>query len=237
MDNQKELREMICEIGRRMFLGGMATSNDGNISVRLGTGDILCTPTGISKGYMKPECICRINREGKLLQAGGNYRPSSEIRMHLRVYEKRPDVGAVVHAHPPYATSFEIAGIPLARPIMAEAVVQLGYVPVAPYGTPSTEEVPDSIEPFLKDFNACLLQNHGALAWAGSLEAAYMKLESVEFYARQLFQTRLLGSAKLLDEEKLETLYELRRRMGLGERPPRTFLEKGTAGEELINGD
>ena len=220
MDQEKTIREQICEIGKRMFLRGMATANDGNISVRLGENEFICTPTGISKGYMTPEKLCRIDGQGNVLQAQEGFRPSSEIRMHLRVYEKRPDVGAVVHAHPVYATTFAIAGMGLTQPILPEAVVQLGYVPVAPYGTPSTMEIPDSIEPFLEGFEACLLESHGALTWSKNLEAAYMKMESLEFYARQIYQTRMLGAAKELDTEKLEKLYEVRRKMGMPEVPP-----------------
>ncbi len=113
-------------------------ANDGNISVKLNDNEFLCTPTGVSKGFMTPEFICKVDAQGNVIQANPGFKPSSEIKMHMRVYQKRPDVGSVVHAHPIYATSFAIAGIPLTQPIMPEAVIALGCVPIAEYGTPST---------------------------------------------------------------------------------------------------
>ena len=139
------------------------------------------------------------------------YKVSSEFKMHLRVYEKRPDVNSVVHAHPPYATTYAIAREPLNRPITAEAIVALGEVPVAAYGTPSTTEIPDNIEPLLADYNAMLLANHGALTYGRDLRQAYMRMETVEFYAREMFQTELLGRAVELGENELQKLSKLRK--------------------------
>ena len=145
--NEKDIREQICDIGRRIYNRNMVAANDGNISVKLGDHEFLCTPTGVSKGFMTPDFICKVDENGNVIAANDGFRPSSEIKMHMRVYAKRPDVGAVVHAHPNFATSFAIAGQPLCLPIMPEAVITLGCVPLAPYGTPSTPEIPDSIEP------------------------------------------------------------------------------------------
>lgn len=209
------IKEQICDIGRRMYQRNMVAANDGNISVRISEHEILCTPTGVSKGFMTPEYICKTDEHGNLLEANGNFRPSSEMKMHLKVYEKRSDIMAVVHAHPMFATSFAIAGIPLTQPIMPEAVVNLGTVPLAPYATPSTEEVPQSIVPFLNNYNAILLANHGALAWGKDLMTAYYKLESLEFYAELLYHTRQLGGARELNEEQVEKLYEIKRKLGL----------------------
>lgn len=125
MQNEFELKKLMCEIGRRVYNRGMVAANDGNFSVKLNDNEFLCTPTGVSKGFMTPEYICKVDAKGNVLQANGSFRPSSEIKMHMRVYEKRPDVNAVVHAHPSYATSFAIAGIPLTAPIMPEAVIAL----------------------------------------------------------------------------------------------------------------
>ena len=150
MDQQKTA-ELICEIGRRMYERNMVAANDGNLSVKIGEDEILCTPTGISKGYMTPECICLINQKGELLRANEGYKPSSEIKMHLRVYQERLDVKAVVHAHPVYATTFAIAEQPLEAPILTEAVVSLGRVPVARYARPSTDEVPDSVAEYVQE--------------------------------------------------------------------------------------
>mgnify|MGYP004510931809 CR=1 FL=1 len=138
----------------------------------------------------------------------------------MRVYQKRPDLGAVVHAHPTFATSFAIAGIPLTQPIMPEAVIALGYVPITPYGTPSTMEIPDAIEPYLEHFDAVLLESHGALTWSTDVLAAYMKMESVEFYAELLYKARQLGGAKEFDKENIRKLYEVRKKMEIPGRHP-----------------
>ena len=213
MSDEARIREEICEIGRRIYERNMVAANDGNISVRLDEHTFLCTPTGVSKGYMTPDSICKIDGEGKALETHDGFKPSSEIRMHMRVYQKRPDVGAVVHAHPIYATTFAVMGMALDKPIMTEAVVSLGCVPITEYATPSTGEVPDSIEKYLPDYTAVLLKNHGALTWAADLGEAWMKMESVEFYARLLYQTELLGGAQELEPEKVKKLYEIRSKM------------------------
>jgi len=148
---EAEIKQQICDIGKRIYDRGMVASNDGNISVKISENEFLCTPTGVSKGFMTPEYICKIDSDGKVLEANEGFRPSSEIKMHLRVYKERPDVKSVVHAHPMYATSFAIAGIPLVDPIMPEAVISLGAVPIAEYGTPSTEEIPDAVSKYLQD--------------------------------------------------------------------------------------
>lgn len=209
------LRQKICEIGRRMYERKMVAANDGNISVRLNENEFLCTPTLVSKGYMDPECICKVDIDGNLIESSGGYRPSSEMKMHLRAYSKKSDIKAVVHAHPTFATCFAVARKPLAEPIIAEAIVSLGYVPVAPYATPSTKEVPDSIEPYLNDFEAVLLANHGVLTWSDDLEKAYMRMESVEFYAELIYRTKLMGDAVAFRKEEIEKLYEVRKGMGL----------------------
>lgn len=210
MGSQQEIRQQICEIGRRMYDRRMVAANDGNLSVRVGKNEILCTPTGISKGFMKPEDICKVDEKGNVLEAQKGARPSTEIMMHLRVYEKRPDVQAVVHAHPVFATAFAVAGIPLTQPILPEAVLSLGRVPIAAYGTPSTTEIPDHIEQYLPDHDAILLENHGALTWSADLVSAYYKMESLEFYAELLYRTRMLGGARELEGAALARLYEIR---------------------------
>ena len=218
--NETEIKELICEIGRRMYNRNMVAANDGNISVKLNDNEFLCTPTGVSKGYMPIDCICKVDKKGNIIEAKNGYKPSSELKMHMRVYEKRPDVGAVVHAHPIYATSYAINRIPLSKPITSEAVVSLGYVPVAEYATPSTSEVPDSIEPYLDDFDAVLLANHGALTWADDLISAFMKMESVEYYAQLMYTSSMIGEPKEFTKDQIEKLYEVRRNMGLSGRHP-----------------
>lgn len=207
--NERTLREEICEIGRRMYARRMVAANDGNLSVRLSENEILCTPTGVSKGFMRPEQLCKIDLTGKVLTMAEGFAPSSEVKMHLRVYQKRADISAVVHAHPVFATSFAVMGRALDIPIMPEVIVNFGRVPLAPYGTPSTEEIPDAIEPYLADYQAILLESHGALTWAKDLQTAYMKMESVEFYAELLYRTTQLGGPRELSEEKLKRLREV----------------------------
>ncbi|MGN0492908.1 MAG: class II aldolase/adducin family protein [Acutalibacteraceae bacterium] len=220
MVSEYEIKKQICEIGKRIYNQGMVASNDGNISVKLSDNEFLCTPTGVSKGFMTPEYICKVDKDGKVIQANPGFRPSSEIKMHMRVYKNRPDVNSVVHAHPIYATSFAIAGIPLTQPIMPEAVIALGCVPIAEYGTPSTEEIPDAVEKYLQSFDAVLLENHGALTFSDTLLNAYHKMESVEFYAKLLFNSRLLGGPKELSKQQVERLYEIRRQFGMKGKHP-----------------
>ena len=179
MVNEFEIKKQICDIGKRIYNRGMVANNDGNISVKISDNEFLCTPTGVSKGFMTPEFICKVDRDGKVLQANAGFKPSSEIKMHMRVYKERPDVKSVVHAHPMYATAFAIAGIPLTQPIMPEAVIALGCVPIAKYGTPSTNEIPDAVSEYVQYFDAVLLENHGALTFSDSLLSAYNKMESV----------------------------------------------------------
>ena len=230
MVNEYEIKKQICDIGKRIYDKGMVASNDGNISVKIGENEFLCTPTGVSKGFMTPDYICKVDGDGKVISATGNFRPSSEIKMHMRVYKQRPDVKAVVHAHPLYATSFAIAGVPLTAPIMPEAVIALGCVPIADYGTPSTEEIPDAVEKYLQHFDAVLLANHGALSFSDSLLSAYHKMESVEFYAQLLYQSKQLGGPKELSKDQVKRLYEVRRAFGMTGKHPADICLNAKAG-------
>ena len=218
--NEHEIKELMCEIGRRVYAKGMVAANDGNFSVKLNENEFLCTPTGVSKGYMTPESICKVVAKGNVLEANEGFRPSSEVKMHMRIYEKRPDVNAVVHAHPIFATAFAIAGMPLNEPIMPEAVIFLGEVPLAKYGTPSTMEIPDAIEEYLPYVNQVLLENHGALTWGADLLSAYHKMESVEFYAELSYRAKMLGGAQVLNEEQVGKLHDIARNMNLPGKHP-----------------
>ena len=231
MASEYAIKQQICEIGKRIYDRGMVANNDGNISVKIGPDEFLCTPTGVSKGFMTPEFICKVDRNGKVIQANKGFKPSSEIKMHMRVYKERPDVKSVVHAHPMYATSFAIAGIPLTEPIMPEAVIALGCVPIAEYGTPSTEEIPDAVSKYLQYFDAVLLENHGALAFSDSLLSAYHKMESVEFYAQLLYQSKMLGGPKHLSEAQVQRLYEIRRQFGMTGKHPADLCPNNKAGK------
>ncbi|HWR43978.1 class II aldolase/adducin family protein [Sporomusa sp.] len=209
------IKQQICQIGKRMYDSGFVAANDGNITVKLSGSEIITTPTGVSKGFMTPEMMIKVDMEGNILVANDRWRPSSELKMHLRVYKDRPDVEAVVHAHPPYATTFAIARIPLNKPLIAEAIVALGCVPVAEYGTPSTNEIPEAVAGYLEQFDAVLLANHGALAWGADLVNAYHKLESVEFYAKLTFLSMQLGSSQELSTAQIEKLYSMRKKPAL----------------------
>lgn len=215
-----EARNAICEIGRRMYQRNYVAANDGNISIRVGDNFVLATPTGVSKGFMTPEMMCLLTLDGD--RVDGHLAPSSEIKMHLRVYSENPQVRAVTHAHPLIATSYAVAGIELDLAILPEAVVMLGKVPIAPYATPGTQEVPDSIAPFCKDYSAVLLANHGALTWGRDIYEAYFRLESLEHYAGILLNTtRIIGAFNQLSCQQVEDLITLRQRMGIdtGGRP------------------
>jgi len=176
------LADRIIDIGREMHTLGYVAANDGNISARCSDGNILVTPTGVSKGSLSRDMLIKVTLSGDIVE--GNRRPSSETKMHLRLYAENPGINAVTHAHPAAATSFAIAGIALDRPIYPEALVTLGTVPVAPYATPGTQEVPDSIAPFAKTHKALLLAHHGVLSWGRDLTEAWYRMESVENYAR-----------------------------------------------------
>ena len=216
-----EAKNAIIDIGKRMYARGFVAANDGNISCKVGPNAIWATPTGVSKGFMKPEMLVKLDLTGKVLQ--GSSRPSSEINMHLRVYEENPNVMAVTHAHPPIATAFAVAGIGLEKPILTEGVTTLGVVPVAKYATPGTQEVPDSIAPFVNSYNAVLLSNHGALTWGKDAYEAFYRLESVEYYASLLMYTgNIIGKQNPLSCGQVQTLIDNRKNFGIttGGTPP-----------------
>jgi L-fuculose-phosphate aldolase len=211
-----EAKKAIIEIGKRMYMKGFVAANDGNISCKVGPNAIWTTPTGVSKGFMTLDMLVKIDMNGKVLS--GSFKPSSEIKMHLRVYQENSEVMAVAHAHPPVATSFAIAGISLDKAVLPEAVVQLGSVPIAHYATPGTQEVPDSIAPFCKTHNGVLLANHGALSWGKDVFEAFFRLESIEYYATVLMYTeRIIGKQNELSCSQVGDLLQLRKNLGINQ--------------------
>ena len=213
----REAKTLLLEAGRRLYERGFVASNDGNMSVLVSAGTLWTTPTGVSKGFMTEDMLVNTDLAGTVLE--GTRKPSSELEMHLRVYQENPDLRAAVHAHPPAATSFAIAGLPLDRPILPEAIVQLGTVPVAPYAEPGTQAVPDSIAPFCRDFGGVLLANHGALTWGYDLTQAYYRMETLEYYAQVTINSVfLLGRANALTGEQVERLTEQRQRLDAARR-------------------
>lgn len=203
-------KELICDICHKMWQQGWVAANDGNVTVKLDDGSFLATPTGVSKCFIEPDMLIRIDENYNVLEAKEGYRPSSEIKMHLRCYKERPDVGAVVHAHPPTATGFAVAGKPLDDYSMIEAVITVGSIPVAPYGAPSTNEIPESIAPYLPEHDVILLKNHGALTVGADLITAYYRMETLEHFAKVSLTAHLLGGAQELSEDKIDKLLWLR---------------------------
>ena len=222
--SEERLRADIVEVGRRLHERAFVASNDGNISVRLEDDVVLTTPTGVSKGFMSPDMMVVTDLTGRKVR--GHRNPSSELLMHLEVYRNRPDVRAVVHAHPPVATGFAVAGIPLDRAVLAEVVTTLGSVPIADYGTPSTRELPDAVRKYIKVHDGLLLANHGALTVAGELLAAYYKMETIEHFARISLVARLLGHERVLSRQEVERLQELRGTYGI--EAPAPICDEGT---------
>ena len=218
MRNDERVRADIVEVGRRLHDRGYVASNDGNVSVRLGDDRLVTTPTGVSKGFMTPDMMVTTDLSGRKL--AGDREPSSELLMHLAVYEHRPEVRAVVHAHPPTATGFSVAGIALDRAVLAEVVCTLGSIPIADYGTPSTNELADAVRRHIRAHDGLLLANHGALTVADELYAAYYKMETVEHFARISLVARQLGREHLLSREEVDRLQGLRDRYGIAAPAP-----------------
>jgi hypothetical protein len=218
--NEQELKDQICDVCHKMWQLGWVAANDGNVTVKLPDGNFFATPTGISKSFITPEKLVRIDKEGNILEANEGYRPSSEIKMHMRCYQDRPDVGAVVHAHPPTATGFAVAHVHLDRYDMIETVVSLGLIPITPYGTPSTYEVPEAIAPYIQEHDAVLLENHGALTLGANLIDAYYKMETLELFAKINLVAYQLGGPKEISRENIDTLIKLRSYYGVKGRHP-----------------
>jgi len=208
-----DARRRIVEIGRRLWTRGYVASNDGNISARIDRGRYLITPTGRSKGFLAPDDLVVVDGRGRKL--AGALEPTSELPMHLFVYEARPDVHAVVHAHPPKATGFACAGIPLAQCVLPEVILSLGQIPLTTYATPSTQEVPESIRRFIGSYNAMLLRNHGALTLGADVFEAYYRMETVEHFAEIALVARTLGGPSALQGEDVRKLLRVRESLGV----------------------
>src|SRR3954465_1859488 len=215
---EEQLRAEIVEVGRRMYARGYVASNDGNISARLDDRRLLTTPTAVSKGYMTPDMMVVVDWDGNRIS--GERKASSELKMHLEIYRNRPDVNAVVHAHPPIATGFAVAGIPLTRAVLAEVVTTLGSIPIAEYGTPSTAELPEAVRKYIKAHDGMLLANHGAVTCGSSVLNAHFKMETIEHFAKISLVARLLGREHLLSREEVGRLQGLRGMYGIASPAP-----------------
>lgn len=209
-ENIIKLKEQICEVGHKLWHLGFVAANDGNISVKIDDNNYLATPTGTSKIILTPEMIILVDAEGKVLDGNTKYKPSSEIKMHLRCYKERPDVKAVVHAHPPTATGFAIAHIPLDSYTMPEAIIFLGSVPIVEYGTPSTNEIPEAVAKYLPFHDTLLLENHGALSVGVDLTTAYYRMETLEHFAKASLVARQLGGEVELTKQQIDDCLKVR---------------------------
>ncbi len=212
MINERILKEEICEIGRRLYNKGFAAANDGNITIRLNEREVLCTPTMVSKGFMKPEDICKVDYEGD--QLAGTRKRTSEVLLHLAVYKTRPDVNAAVHCHPPHATAFAVAQEPIPKCILPEVEVFLGEVPTVRYETPGTQKFAETIIPYVKDCNTIILANHGTVTFGPNLENAYFNTEIIDAYCRILILARQLGRVNYFTEGQTKELLDIKKRLG-----------------------
>ena len=215
MQSIQELKEAICDIGRRIYARGFASANDGNISLRLTENEILCTPTMCCKGHLTPSDICTIDLAGN--QLAGRRKRSSEILLHLEILKARSDVQSVVHCHPPHATAFAITREPIPQAILPEVEVFLGEVPIAPYETPGTKKFAETVLPFVAQSSVIILANHGTVSFGESVERAYWWTEILDAYCRILILSRQLGPVQYLSREQTQELVDLKKQWGFND--------------------
>jgi len=219
--HDRKLKEQICEIGRRVYDKGFAAANDGNISIRVGENEVLCSPTMICKGFMTPDDICAVDLDGN--QIAGKRKRTSEILLHLTIMKQRPDVKAVVHCHPPHATAFAVAGEPIPQCVLPEVEVFMGEIPIAPYETPGGQKFADTVLPFLKGTSTVILKNHGTVSFGKDLQEAYWKTEILDAYCRILLLAKQLGNVDYFNERETRELLDLKKRLGFDD--PRFHVE------------
>src|SRR5512146_1469593 len=213
MKSERQHREDVVRCGKWLHERGFVAATDGNLSVRLDHESVLTTPTGMSKGMLAPEDLVVVDMSGR--KAMGRREPSSEVQMHLLIYHLRPDAHGIVHAHPPTATGYAAAGLPLNQALISEIVLSLGCIPLARYGTPGTPELTEALSPLIPNFDAILMANHGVVTFAEDLTRAYMKMETVEHFAQIALVTHQLGRQQLLTEEDVGKLVDARERYGI----------------------
>lgn len=208
MSSILKAKKEIIEIGKRIYQKGYVVASEGNMSIRLGENRVLVTPAGKNKGLLKDKDLVVVDLKGK--KVSGNLEPSSELKMQLFVYQRRKDVFAAVHAHAPYSLAFASAHIPLSQTLLPEVMMFIGKIPLAPYATPTTDEVPLSLAPFIESHNAFLLENHGVLTLGKDIFEAYNRLEIVEHLAKVNLLCKILGKSEELSKESLEKLERLK---------------------------
>ena len=214
--SEREHREDMVRVCRLIYEKGWAAMNDGNVSIRLDGDRVLCTPTAVSKGMVTADDLIACDMSGNKVE--GQRDRTSEITMHLTIYSMRPDVGAVVHAHPPVATGFATAGRALDKALLPEVIIQLGLVPLAAYGLPGTPALSDGMLPFIPHYDALLLANHGCTSYGRDVWEAFFRMEMVEHFARITFVAEMLGGARPLPRDEVEKLFSARARYNVTSR-------------------
>jgi L-fuculose-phosphate aldolase len=230
--SESQLKADVAAYAQRLHARGWVANHDGNVSVRLGPGRYLCTPTAVSKAAVRVDGLIVVDESGA--RVAGSGRPFSEIGLHLTVYRNRPDVNAVVHAHPPTATGFAVAGVGLDQPFLAEAVVSLGPgIPTVPFAAPG-EAAGQALTPYVAEYDAVLLANHGVLTWGVDVEQAYLRCELVEHLANIALAARQLGGVRPLPASNLPALLEARAKAGLGPRARGVVAAEPPAGKKVV---
>ncbi len=219
MINEFKIKQEICHVGRKLYAKGFAAANDGNISYRISDKVVLCTPTMVSKGELKPDDICTVDMTGK--QIAGRKKRTSEVMLHLEIYKTDPQVKAVVHCHPPHATAFAVAGEPIPTCILPEVEVFLGPVPTTLYETPGGDLLAETITPHIKKSKVALLKNHGTISWGETVDRAYWWTEILDAYCRILMLSKQIGNVDRLSEPKVDELLDLKEKFGVGTDPRR----------------
>ncbi len=217
MVKEFQLKQEICEIGRRIYAKGFAAANDGNITVRINDREVLCTPTMVSKGFLKPDDICKVDMQGNQLE--GRRKRTSEILLHLELFKDDPTMNAVVHCHPPHATAFSIAGEEIPSCVLPEVEIFLGVVPTAVYENPGSQAFAETIRPFVGKANTVVLKNHGTISWGKSLQEAYFRTEILDAYCRMLYIAKGLGRVQRIDTEHVKGLLNLKETLGFTDDP------------------
>lgn len=232
MTNEFQVRQEICDIGYRLWLKGFCAGNEGNISARIGPNAVLCTPTLVSKGFLKPADICKVDYTGK--QITGTKRRTSEIMLHLEIFKARSDINAIVHCHPSHLTAFAVTRREIPQCVSPEMEVFVGHVPIAEYATPGTDELARSILAHVDEANTVLLANHGAVSWAKSVEEAFFKMEIAEAYCRMIIVAGHLGGALQLEKQEVKDLLEIKKGLGIKDDPRLKYENVDLCGNDLL---
>jgi len=233
MASEFQVRQEICDIGHRLWLKGFCAGNEGNISARIGPDAVLCTPTLVSKGFLKPADICKVDFTGK--QLTGTKRRTSEILLHLEIYKARSDINAIVHCHPPHLTAFAVTRREIPLCVSPEMEIFVGHVPIAEYATPGTDDLARSILKHVDTSNTMLLANHGAVSWSKSVEEAFFKMEIAEAYCRVLLLAGHLGGALQLQPTQVKDLLEIKKQLGLSDDPRIKYENVDLCGNDLLD--